>query len=655
MRTVTALSLLTLVVAGSLSAQQPVPIAEVVVDADGDGVVDRVGETFVVRGEVTAAPYRARRSGEDETRFYVQDASAGIRVTLPQYARLTPYRLGVTVTCEGRLEQYNGMPVLNLRELLGVSPSAGVTPEHVDARSYDGEALCGRLVKFEDRVFYEEQRYYIGDGPNRVRLFLTEANGLVPFTASFQDGFRVEVTGVLEQFDSTAPFLTGYRVRPRAAADVVIGVPLLFRPELKVALVLGLSVLAVALGWLAFRSWRAKSQLESPQVQRIQSLGTMASGIAHEFNNYLLAIGGFAELARGELPRDSAARPHIDEVLAAAGRAKALIQQILSYGAEEDREMVPVDAREAIQEGLRLLGAMLPATVQVVERLDRDVGMLRVDRGQLNQVLLNLGANASHAMPQGGTFQVTLRKVRPSPENVRKLGLRGEQPHALVELIDTGVGMEEQVLQRIFEPFFTTRERSEGTGLGLSVVQGIIKRHGGAIQVDSVVGEGTKFRIYLPLAASVEQRRSIGSDPEGASENAALPTPRELAGCRALVVDDQLNLAMLVSKMLGKMGFEVVTSTAGEDAAAKLLEAGARFDLVVTDLTMPKVDGLELCRRARAAGVEAPFLLITGNSSLLEDGEWHAAGASGLLTKPFSPDELQAKVTKLLGAARSAT
>ncbi len=651
MRTILATSLLTLFAAGTPLAQSPVPIAEAVVDADGDGIVDRVGDTFVVRGEVTAAPYRARRNGRDETRLYIQDETAGVRVTVPQYERLTPFRVGVAVTCVGRLEQFNGMPVLNLRELVDVGPSPGVDAQAVDPRSYDGEALSGRLVTFEGPVFYEDQRYYIGTGPNRVRLFLTEANGLVPFTARFQSGFRVAITGVMEQFDSTAPFLTGYRVRPRDASDVVVGVPLLSRPEFKIALVVGLSILAILLGWLAYRSWRAKSQLESPQVQRIQSLGTMASGIAHEFNNYLLAIGGFAELARSELPQDSSASPHIDEVLAAARRAKGLIEQILSYSAAEDREMVAVDAREAIEEGLRLLGAMLPSTIQLVEQLDANDGLLRVDRGQLNQVLLNLGANASHAMPQGGTFTVKLQQMKPSAEQVRRLGLRGAEPHALIEVSDTGVGMEEHVRQRIFDPFFTTRERSEGTGLGLSVVQGIINRHGGAIHVDSVVGEGTKFRIYLPLAAAVEQLEV----QEAAPKQPCLPAPEGLAGFRALVVDDQRNLALLVEKMLARMGFGVVMSTDGEDAARKLGGSHGSFDLIVSDLTMPRVDGLELCRRAREQGVEVPFLLITGNAALLEEGEWRAAGVTSLLTKPFSPEELQAEVAKILPSVRSTT
>ncbi|MGC6487865.1 MAG: ATP-binding protein [Planctomycetota bacterium] len=650
MRSVPRLLLAALSLAGALCAQAPVPIAEVVLDADGDGIVDRVGETFVVRGEVTAAPFRARRSGADETRLYIQDDGAGIRVTVPQYERLTPFRVGVSVTCEGRLEQYNGMPVLNLRELLGVGPATGVEATPVDPRAYDGEALCGKLVTFHGPVFYDEQRYYIGEGPNRVRLFLTEANGLVPFTAQFQDGFEVAITGVLEQFDSTAPFLTGYRVRPRDETDVVVGVPLLARPEFKVALVVLLSIVAALLGWLAFRSWRAKSQLESPQVQRIQSLGTMASGIAHEFNNYLLAIGGFAELARGELPVGAPARAHIDEVLAAAGRAKALIEQILSYSAAEDREMVPVDAREAMEEGMRLLGAMLPATVQLVERLDSGAGMFRVDRGQLNQVLLNLGTNASHAMPQGGTLCVELRRQVPPADKARALGLRSSEPHAMIEVRDTGVGMTEDVRQRVFDPFFTTRERSEGTGLGLSVVQGIVKRHGGAIEVDSVVGEGTTFRVYLPLAAAVEQADFAAAEAASPAQAA----PRDLGGCRALVVDDQRNLAVLVQKMLARMGFEVVVSTDGEDAARRAVDAPRAFDLIVSDLTMPRVDGLELCRRARAGGVNAPFLLITGNASTLEEGAWRNAGVTALLTKPFSPEELQAEVAKLLPPAQSA-
>ena len=631
-----------------LPAQEPVPIAEATVDADGDGNIDRIGETFRVRGTLTVRPFKAFRGDRREYRFYLQDDTGGLRVVKPKSTSSTDLRTGLAVEIEGVLDQYNGMPVLMMSELIDIGPSPPVEPVLISQGDYDGEKLCGSLVTMHSPIYYEEKRYFLGEGPDRVRAFLMPTKEYIPFVADIEPGFYVSVTGVLEQYDTTPPFLGGYRIRPRNSADVKVGVPFLSRPEGRATVVIGLVLLAAMLGWLALRWWRAKSQLESPKVQRIHALGTMAGGIAHEFNNYLLAISGFTELARDELADDSPARPHLDEVLAASSRAKTLIEQILSYSTTKDSELVPIDARGAVKEGLRLLSAVMPATVQIVEVLDSDTGMLRADRGQLSQVILNLGTNASHAMPQGGEFRVALGRVQVNADQRRALGLASEGPHAQLEISDTGVGMEEDVRQRIFDPFFSTRERSKGTGLGLSVVQGIVKRHGGVIQVESEVGKGTTFRILLPIASAVEVAEHNQSSDSGSSADAPSSAP---FGGRALVVDDQRNLTALVEKMLVKMGFEVVCATDGALAYGELVGDASAFDLIISDLTMPRVDGIELARRARELGVEAPFLLMTGNASALEEDDWLAAGVTSVLTKPFMPEELQAAVAKLMATA----
>lgn len=630
--------------------QEPVPIADVCVDADHDGFADRAGEVVRVFGAVTAAPFPAFRSDEREYRFYIEDDSGGVRVVQPSLDGLLELTAGVAVELEGEVGQYNGMPVLRLVRILRITSSPGVVPRDVRWESFDGEALCGSLVSVHGPISYEDKRYFIGEGDDRIRLFLRPSKEYVPFVSEIGEGYEVEVVGIVEQFSSKPPFQGGYRLRPRGLPDVMVVVPFLARREFRVGALVGLGCLVALFGWLALRWRRAKSELEAPEVQRMHALGTMAGGVAHEFNNYLLAIVGFAELAREELPAGAAARGHLDEVLAASGRAKALIEQILSYSRTKDGELDRVDAAEAVREGLRLVRAVMPATVEVVERFATDLGSLAADRGQLNQVLLNLGTNASRAMPNGGTFTVGMERVEIDDNQRRDLRLPCSGAHLLLEVSDTGGGMTEDVRDRVFDPFYTTRERAEGTGLGLSVVHGIVKRHRGAIAVESTVGKGTAFKIYLPVAQGSEP---LASEPAG--EEAVVVAPGTLSNAgRVLLVDDQRNLTRLVERLFERMGFEVMTANDGMQAFALVARDPAAFSLIVSDLTMPKMSGLELARRVRELREDLPFLLMTGNASSLDHERLVDVGVDAVLTKPFGGAELAAEVGRLVGAAGGA-
>jgi len=635
--------------AANCAPQDPIAIAEVVADRNGDGVVDRLGETVRVRGALTALPFPAFRGDEREYRFYLQDRSGGLRIIQSTQQGLLEMVMGVEVEVEGEIGQYNGMPTLRMGEVVGFGPAAAVQPVEVPWDRFYGEALSGMLVRVRGPLHYEDKRYFLGTGDKRLRLFLRPSKEYVPFVSELGEGFEVDIVGIAEQYDRDPPFRAGYRIRPRGIDDVSVVVPVMHRPETRVAALIGLAALATCLGWLAWRWRRAKSQLQAPEVQRMHALGTMAGGVAHDFNNYLLAIVGFAELARGEVDDDSPAAAHLDEVLAASSRAKALIEQILSYSRTKDAELVRTDAAEAVREGLRLVRAVMPATVQVVERVDAQVGALVADRGQLSQVMLNLATNASRAMPDGGTLTVALRRIDVPDELRRALQLPRPGPHLLLEVADTGIGMTEDVRQRVFDPFFTTRERAEGTGLGLSVVHGIVKRHRGVIAVESAVGRGSTFRVYLPLIRPGEpDEPSASTSTDSIAAVGAQPDPVRAFGGRVLLVDDQHNLTKLVENLCTRMGFEVVTANDGLLAFSEIKRAPERFDLVISDLTMPGMSGLELARRVREVRGDLPFLMMTGNTATLDADELAAAGVSMVLAKPFGNDELRAAVGSLL-------
>ncbi len=374
------------------------------------------------------------------------------------------------------------------------------------------------------------------------------------------------------------------------------------------------------------------------QAQKMEAIGTLAGGIAHDFNNILAAITGFTALARAAAATNAEALEHLDEVDRAGTRAAELVRQILAFSRQQEQARVPLQLRVVAAEALRLLRATLPATVQFRSTLPSDLPWVLADATQVHQVLMNLGTNAWHAMREhGGVLEVRLEDLVVNEEAREWHGQVRPGRFVRLSVSDTGHGMDEPTRQRIFEPFFTTKAPGEGTGLGLSVVHGIMQHHDGAVTVYSEENQGTTFHLYFP-ATDVRT-----SDPVMATE----ATPRG-NGQRILVVDDEEALARLGRKMLEHLGYTADVCTSPDDALAAVRREPARFALVLTDYTMPVMTGMDLANRLLAVRPDLPILLTSGSSLRLADEQLAAMGIGELLLKPTTVHRLGLAVHRLL-------
>ncbi|MFZ5452537.1 MAG: PAS domain S-box protein [Thermodesulfobacteriota bacterium] len=366
------------------------------------------------------------------------------------------------------------------------------------------------------------------------------------------------------------------------------------------------------------------------QAQKMEALGTLAGGIAHDFNNVLGAMMGFTELACLELPESMAVRTYLDNVLKAGERARHLVKQILSFSRQEKVVQHPISLPPIIKETLKFLRASLPTTIKIRTRLQAGEAIVVADPTQIHQTLLNLCTNAAHAMEEtGGTLEIGLRALIISPQE-KSLGYGSFEnlpPGSYLELLvsDTGHGMEPAVLERIFDPFFTTKEPWKGTGMGLAVVYGIVKSLNGEIQVTSQPGRGTTFRVLLPLAE--------GELPEAAPEVA---TPLARGAGRILFVDDDEDFFPAGQRMLAELGYEVVSYSSSLKALEDFATQPHRFDLIISDLTMPGLTGLELATACLYLRPEIPFILATGFSETVTPEKVRTAGIREVVAKPFN-------------------
>lgn len=388
----------------------------------------------------------------------------------------------------------------------------------------------------------------------------------------------------------------------------------------------------------------AKAALETQlrQAQKLDALGQLAGGIAHDFNNILTGIIAYSELAAMDAERPLEVRKHLATVRKAADRATELVRQILTFSRKHTRERVPLELGPVVKEALKLLRSSLPKTLTFVTRIEANTPRVLGDSTQLHQVVMNLCTNAAQAMRRSpGTLSVILERTQwTAGDGALPAGL---QPgcYARLSVSDTGEGMDEATLARIFEPFFTTKAPGEGTGLGLSVVHGIVEDHDGAIFVRSRVGAGTTFEVYLPEHEAL---------PQVAGPDAAAPAMG--AGQRILFVDDEAVIAGAAAIILQRFGFKVNAQTDPRAALALFEAMPAAFDLLVTDLTMPQLDGIELARRVRELRPDLPVLLATGHGGAWTPEKLRALGISGLLLKPLSQAKLMKAIAEVLAAPR---
>jgi PAS domain S-box-containing protein len=374
------------------------------------------------------------------------------------------------------------------------------------------------------------------------------------------------------------------------------------------------------------------------QAQKMEALGQFSGGVAHDFNNILGAIGGYAELTRMQLAENPEACENLDAVLQSTHRATDLVRQILTFSRQESQERQVIDLRPVIVESLKLMRSSVPAMIEFDTQLAADAPTILGNVNQIHQVLMNLGTNAWHAMKnQAGRLQTKLERLEIAAAPIAaQPGLR-PGVYAHISISDTGTGMDPATLRRIFEPFFTTKPPGEGTGLGMAVVHGIMESHDGTITVHSEPGEGTVFHLYFPAAAG----------EAAATVPAATATPRG-QGERILIVDDEELLLRLSQKALTALGYVVETATHPAAALAMVRADPRRYALVLTDQTMPGMTGLALAEELLRIRPGLPVILMTGYSPKLTSESIRAMGLSEFLVKPVSLQSLGATVRAAL-------
>jgi PAS domain S-box-containing protein len=374
---------------------------------------------------------------------------------------------------------------------------------------------------------------------------------------------------------------------------------------------------------------KERLEMQLRQSQKMEAMGTLAGGIAHDFNNILGAILGYGELAQKAVPEDSAVRRYVNNVMHAGGRAKELVERILAFSRSSVGERGRINVQSVVEETLELLAASLPPGVTLEKRLEAGDAAIVGDATQLHQLAMNLCTNALQAMENGGVLEMALDRA--DVAQGRRLS-HGDLPAgAYVRLCvsDTGSGISPDVLERMFDPFFTTKGVGEGTGLGLSLVHGIVADLGGAIDVRTAVGRGTTFTIWLPIAGEV-----------------AAPTAQRVTelphgdGQTVMIVDDEKPLVALAEEILAELGYEPIGFSSSAAALAAFREAPQRFDIVLTDETMPELIGTALAQEIRLLRPDIPIVLMSGYSGTSLHESARSIGIREILRKPLQSKDI---------------
>jgi signal transduction histidine kinase/ActR/RegA family two-component response regulator len=368
---------------------------------------------------------------------------------------------------------------------------------------------------------------------------------------------------------------------------------------------------------------RDRLEMQLRQAQKLEAIGTLAGGIAHDFNNILAAILGYGEMAQKDAPEGSAQRRHIDAAISAGMRAKSLVERILAFSRSGMGERVPVHVQSVVVEALDQLAASLPPGITLQQQLDAGDAAVLGDPTQVYQVVVNLCANAVQAMKARGTLTVILDRVELKAPRCATSVL-ADGAYVRLSVRDTGSGISPQLLERIFDPFFTTKEVGVGTGLGLSLVHGIVTDLGGGIDVESKVGEGANFTVFLPWRSMVQAPEAVAEESVAAGE-----------GETVLLVDDEEALVRLGEEMIAGLGYEPVGFTSSTAALEAFRAAPGRFDAVLSDEAMPDMTGSELARAIRAIRGDIPIVLMSGYVTPTLARRARDAGVLDVLAKPL--------------------
>jgi PAS domain S-box-containing protein len=384
---------------------------------------------------------------------------------------------------------------------------------------------------------------------------------------------------------------------------------------------------------------KRKLQKQLTQAYKMEAVGQLASGIAHDFNNILSSVLGFAELSLDTVPTGTELEDYLQEIFSAGKRAKNLVKQILAFARQSDEEKAPISPGEVIKEVLKFIRATIPTTIEIRQDLDSEACILG-NATQVHQVMMNLCTNAAFAMEEsGGILAVSLKDVGLEKEDLSS-GMR-QGDYVEIKVSDTGAGIAPEIMDSIFEPYFTTKELGKGTGMGLAMVQGVIDSYSGKISVESQLGKGTTFTIYLPITK------------ERSDQDAYVPEQLSTGIERVLFVDDEVSIVKMGSQILKRLGYSVTTRTSSIEALELFQAKPNDFDLVISDMTMPNLTGDKLAIELMKIRQDIPVILCTGYSKKISDEIASEIGIKAFAYKPVVKADLAKTVRKVLDEAKS--
>jgi len=543
-----------------------------------------------------------------------------------------------------------GIPVLRSATAVSLGGRKHVIASFIDiaARKLAEEALRASEVKYRELSDSLPEAVFEADGEGRFTfLNRTGLDKLGYSGADLEKGLNLFALLIPEDRDRARESLSRER-RGQAQEDGEYTLlcrdgrplPVLIQaaPVLREGRLLGLRGIAQDLTeQRRIESERKFMEARLRQAQKMEAIGTLAGGIAHDFNNILAAIIGYAELTLADIPPWARHRNNIEQVIRAGERASDLVKQILSFSRQTEHERRPIEIRPVVKETLKLLRASLPSTIEIRNQVSARQSPVLADPTQIHQVLMNLCTNAAQAMKdRDGLLTVSLDEVDLGPEAAAGPELKPGR-YLKLTVSDTGPGIDPAIIERIFEPYFTTKKPGEGTGMGLAVVHGIVKSHGGAISVESRPGQGAAFSVFLP---AIEEEPAQEMKP-------ALPLPRGQE--RILLVDDEAPLTEMGRQLLESLGYRVEASTSSLKALEAFRYQPDLYDLVITDQTMPHLTGMELAREILKTRPGLPIILCSGFSETSTQERAEELGIRAVCMKPVVLSELAQTVREALG------
>ncbi len=373
-----------------------------------------------------------------------------------------------------------------------------------------------------------------------------------------------------------------------------------------------------------------KMEEELRHAQKMESIGTLAGGIAHDFNNLLGIIIGNIELAMDDISEESSILHNIKEIQTASFRAKNVVKQLLSFARKTENEKKEIDPASIIRESIKLIRSSAPTNIKIIENIPNKCHTILADDTQIHQLVINLATNASHAMAgSGGILKITVKNTILDLEKAEKFKLATPGKYLEISVEDNGTGIDSDTCEKIFDPYFTTKEVGKGTGIGLAVVHGIVKSYDGHINVISEPGKGSTFTILFPGIDKTSVQKPVPA------------TNHQIAGTeKILFIDDEKSIADLGKQVLTRLGYQVDAFESPVEALETFIEAPEYFDLVITDMTMPDMNGLELSKRIKRINPAIPIIICTGNSALIDKDAAKAIGISAYAMKPISKSEI---------------